>query len=66
MTNADSTPNEPLEEATQRSSIDHALIENETSPDECLLFPRNASERELLHCWIVASEGGFVSLESAR
>lgn len=46
--------------------LDSVTVENEDAPDECALFPREASEDELQTAWIVAHDDGFVSLESMR
>ncbi|ELY44313.1 DUF7511 domain-containing protein [Natronorubrum sulfidifaciens] len=61
-TDADSFPrtDEPAIE------LDHATIENENAPDECAIFPREATEDELMTHWITAHDESFVSLESMR
>lgn len=46
--------------------LEHVTIENEHAPDECAIFPREASEDELATNWLIANGGGFVSLESMR
>ena len=46
--------------------LDHVTVENEDAPDECAIFPREASEEQLDTQWIVALEDGFVSLDSMR
>ncbi|SDQ29670.1 DUF7511 domain-containing protein [Natronobacterium texcoconense] len=46
--------------------LDHVTVENDDAPDECAVFPREASEEELMNCWIVAQEHSFVDLESMR
>lgn len=48
------------------TELDCVTIENEDAPDECALFPREASEDELEGAWIVAYDDGFVPLESMR
>lgn len=64
MTDVYLTPDEPFEEAAR--PLDHVTVENEDFPDECVIFPHDATETELRTRWIVASEGGFVGLESMR
>lgn len=46
--------------------LDHVTVENDNAPNECAVFPRAASEEELLTNWIAAHEGGYVDLESMR
>ncbi|SFB71225.1 hypothetical protein SAMN05444422_101397 [Halobiforma haloterrestris] len=46
--------------------LDHVTVENDNAPDECAVFPRAASEEELMTNWIAAHEGAFVDLESMR
>ena len=48
------------------TELDHVTVENDDAPDECAIFPREASEDELDRRWIVAYDDGFVSLESMR
>ncbi|WP_254766851.1 DUF7511 domain-containing protein [Salinilacihabitans rarus] len=50
----------------QSPPIDHVTVENDDAPNECALFPREASEEELLTTWITAHEGSYVDLESMR
>ena len=61
----DTRPNvtEPTESSPE---LEHITVENDEAPDECALFPREASERELLTTWITAQEGSYIDLESAR
>lgn len=46
--------------------LDHVTIENEGAPDECAMFPRHATEEELMTNWIEAHDDAFVDLESMR
>lgn len=46
--------------------LDHVTIELDSAPDECAIFPRDASDEQLLTCWITAQGGSFVDLESIR
>ena len=47
-------------------AIEHITVENDDEPNECALFPQDASENELLTTWITAQEGSYVDLESTR
>jgi hypothetical protein len=51
--------NPPLE-------LDHVIIENDGGPDECAIFPRHATEGELVTNWIEAHDDAFVALDSMR
>lgn len=63
--NATSSPSD--EDADARAvDLDHVTVENDDAPDECAVFPHDASENELLTCWIAAQEQSFVDLESMR
>ncbi|TYL40182.1 hypothetical protein CV102_00960 [Natronococcus pandeyae] len=46
--------------------LDHVTIENENTPNECAIFPRDATEDELMTNWIEAHDEAFVDLESMR
>lgn len=46
--------------------FDYVTIENENAPDECAIFPRSATEEELMTNWIAADEDSVVDLESMR
>lgn len=46
--------------------LDHVTVENEHAPDECAIFPREASDEELTTNWIAALEGSFLTLETMR
>ncbi|WP_339104696.1 hypothetical protein [Haloterrigena salinisoli] len=48
------------------TELDHVTIENDDAPDECAIFPREASDEKLDSAWIVAYDDGFVPLESMR
>lgn len=62
------TPNADTARPTDASltELDHVAIENDDAPDECAIFPREASDEKLDSTWIVAYDDGFVSLESMR
>lgn len=38
------------------------VVNYDDAPDECTLYPVDASDRELLTCWISAKTGSFVAL----
>lgn len=46
--------------------LDHVIIRNADAPDECAIFPVEATEAELDTTWIVAQEGSFTDCESMR
>ncbi|AXR79151.1 DUF7511 domain-containing protein [Natrarchaeobaculum sulfurireducens] len=61
--NADVTP--PVPDALP-IELDHVTVENEDAPNECAIFPREASEEQLMTAWISAHDDSFVALESMR
>jgi len=63
MTNADTTRPDSTEPMLE---LDHVVIENDDAPDECAIFPLEASETELLTAWISAQDSAFVTLESMQ
>lgn len=48
------------------AALDHVTVENDGAPDECAIFPRDASEEVLMTAWISAHGDAFVDLESMR
>lgn len=42
------------------------VVERDGRPDECTIWPHNASGTELLTRWIAAEEGSYYSLEEMR
>lgn len=46
--------------------LDHVTVENDDAPNECAIFPREASEDQLMTTWISAHDESFVALESMR
>lgn len=63
MTNTDVHP--PDTEAPT-VELDHVTVENDDAPDECAIFPHEASGDELTTTWIAAQDDSFVDLESMR
>ncbi len=63
MTDADFHP--PDTEAPI-TDLEHVTVENDDAPDECAIFPRDATEDVLTTTWISAHEDSFVDLESIR
>ncbi|OVE84873.1 DUF7511 domain-containing protein [Natronolimnobius baerhuensis] len=53
-----------LESATP--DLVSVTVENDDAPDECAIFPDDASEDELMTNWISAQSDSFVALESMR
>ncbi|WP_276255781.1 DUF7511 domain-containing protein [Halomontanus rarus] len=46
--------------------LEHVTVENDGAPDECALFPCEATETELHTTWMTAQGESFVDLESMR
>lgn len=42
------------------------VVEYDQVPDECTIHPLDATDEELMTCWITALEGSFVSLPAVR
>ena len=42
------------------------VVHYEKVPDECTIHPLDATDEELMTCWITALEGSFVPLPDAR
>lgn len=42
------------------------VVTYDDAPDECTLYPLDATEQELLTCWLSAETDSFVALEDAR
>lgn len=63
MTDADFQPPDSEEPP---ADLDHVTIENDEAPDECAIFPSDASEDVLMTTWISAHGDSFVALESMR
>lgn len=42
------------------------LLQYEQVPDECAIYPFDASDEELMTCWVTALKGSFVALPDAR
>ena len=51
---------------TETIELVDATVENDGAPDECAIFPKDASETELMTTWISAQGDSFVALESMR
>ncbi|WP_306056349.1 DUF7511 domain-containing protein [Natronococcus wangiae] len=68
MTNANVNDADARRTDTENAAfeLDHVTIENEDAPNECAIFPRNATEKELMTAWIEAHDDAFVDLESMR
>ncbi|SDJ99672.1 MULTISPECIES: DUF7511 domain-containing protein [Natronorubrum] len=62
--NTDGDTQSPPDEPT--TELDHVTVENDDAPNECAIFPREASEEALMTNWISAHEDSFVALESMR
>lgn len=42
------------------------VVQYDKVPDECTIHPLDATDEELMTCWVSALEGSFVSIEDAR
>lgn len=62
----DTQDNRPRRAAEQSVELDHITVENDGEADECAMFPREATEQELMTNWITAHDDSFVALESMR
>lgn len=69
----DTRPTHPAREDTafepeseSRPPLESVLVENDDAPDECAIFPYEATDAELDRAWISALEGSFTDLESMR
>lgn len=51
---------------SEPTPLDYVTVENDDAPDECAIFPREASDDVLTTTWITAQADSFVSLESMR
>lgn len=51
---------------TSSVSLDSIVVSNDDEPDECTLYPREATGIDLMTRWMTAREGSYVDLESAR
>lgn len=61
----------PVTSPDRTDGTDHpdecaAIVESVDGTEECTLFPRDASDVDLLSRWITARGDAFVSLESMR
>lgn len=55
-----------LNSLSSRSEISHVIVDNPREADECILFPRNTTEKELQSKWILAKKGGYTHLEDIQ
>jgi hypothetical protein len=55
-----------FEEASDRSRVSTVVIENPNTPNECVLYPSNATDHELETTWIIAEEGDYTSLSDRQ
>ena len=56
----------PETESESRPVLESILVENDDAPDECAIFPYEATDTELDRAWVSALEGSFTDLESMR
>ncbi|MFC4357659.1 hypothetical protein ACFO0N_06815 [Halobium salinum] len=65
--------NTPRHDPSDDSAADYhppelvgTVVRYDGAPDECTVYPRDATEAELLTTWITAAESSFVDLEEMR
>lgn len=56
----------PETSGPERTDLRADVTERDDAPDECTIWPHNASGSALLTEWVTAEEGSFVSLEEMR
>lgn len=42
------------------------VVRYEKVPDECTIYPLDATDEELMSRWVTALEGSFIALQDAR
>lgn len=69
MTNAPSTNADDRTDENQRRKSDEltaTVVEYDSQPDECTIYPKGASDEALMTEWITAEQGSYVALEEMR
>ncbi len=51
--------------AVPESPLCATIVEYDNAPNECTIFPREASGLRQMTTWITAKEGSFIDLESS-
>ncbi|SDY36394.1 hypothetical protein SAMN04487946_11291 [Halobellus clavatus] len=59
------TPDDQTDTPTDRRCVAR-IEEYDDAPDECTLYPADATPSELPTTWISAKEGSYVSLDEMR
>jgi hypothetical protein len=60
-------PFAPEEDATEDlPQYDAVVVAYDDSPDECTIFPADATDEELVTTWMTAEAGSYVSLDEMR
>ncbi|MDF9747630.1 DUF7511 domain-containing protein [Natrinema salsiterrestre] len=49
-----------FDDASTQRRVSTVVIENPNSPDECVLYPADATDEELETTWVTAEEGDYV------
>lgn len=63
------TPDDPrseIEEPVSPPEYEATVVSYDDEPDECTIYPTDATEEELVTTWISAKSGSYVSLEDMR
>ena len=55
-----------VEGVSGRSELSAVVIDNPSSANECVLYPSNATDKELETMWILAKEGDYIPLEDSQ
>ncbi|WP_425499098.1 DUF7511 domain-containing protein [Natronosalvus amylolyticus] len=55
-----------VEGASGRCELSIVVIDNPNSANECVLYPSNATDKELEKMWILAEEGDYTHLEDSQ
>ncbi|WP_425498574.1 DUF7511 domain-containing protein [Natrinema salinisoli] len=55
-----------FEDASTQRRVSTVVIENPNSPNECVLYPSDATDEELETTWVPAEEGDYTRLLDRR
>lgn len=56
----------PAPDSEPTVSLTATVEQYDLQPDECTLYPRGATDEELMRKWVSAQAGSFVSLDEMR
>ena len=66
MSTQSSTQGGEVQRVVEHEDVEHALIEEDGKPVECVIFPQEGDVASLMTEWVSAEPGSYVSLEDAR